>query len=457
MHRVDFTKRLFFFDDLDIAEHRWLGRQLGDVKKLGEPVIVPDRPWEGHMIGYGSVLLDPQDGRFKAWYCTTHHCICYAESDDGLHWEKPALGVHPWKGCKDTNIVVPPPDSGDLGGVIIDPLDEDPNRRFKMTSFRAESKNRERTGIYGLTSPDGIHWTPALKPLGPPEGGDRNSILVDTKNRRYLLYTRHIAIGQGRRQIHGWASSDFVTCEDVGPIIYTDLDDPIDIQFYGLMPFEYRGCYFGTLEIFVVTPDSLHDPGYARLHGELVASRDAIHWKRVCRGTPFLERGHQDTWDQGWVVPTCNPPVVGDGILTFWYSGRYDHSRFASGAMGAFRISEDRFVGLTAGYFEGMLQTHAGAWPGGEMCVTGMHVAVGCNLEYEVLDDGGNVIPGYSRKECMAFGEFSTQEPYFQFASGRRVNELTGKDIAFRIFLRQGTLYSLEAQQHPEAEQGAAT
>ena len=47
---------------------------------------------------------------------------CYAESKDGIHWEKPDLGIVEWQGSRRNNILFPP---GDIQGtnacVIIDP------------------------------------------------------------------------------------------------------------------------------------------------------------------------------------------------------------------------------------------------------------------------------------------------------------------------------------------------
>ena len=52
----------------------------------------------------GSVLFDPEERRFKMWYCVWNrhayynrlpfsYNVCYAESEDGISWVKPALGV----------------------------------------------------------------------------------------------------------------------------------------------------------------------------------------------------------------------------------------------------------------------------------------------------------------------------------------------------------------------------
>jgi len=32
--------------------------------------------------------------------------ICYAESGDGIHWKKPNLGLHEFRGSKDNNIAL---------------------------------------------------------------------------------------------------------------------------------------------------------------------------------------------------------------------------------------------------------------------------------------------------------------------------------------------------------------
>ncbi|MFN0165733.1 MAG: hypothetical protein ACKV22_04815 [Bryobacteraceae bacterium] len=77
------------------------------MKSSRNPVIVNDRDWEGSgPYLYGSVLFDPKDRLFKAWYTVSHedeyrkglpgsYMACYATSRDGYTWEKPVLGL--WK------------------------------------------------------------------------------------------------------------------------------------------------------------------------------------------------------------------------------------------------------------------------------------------------------------------------------------------------------------------------
>ncbi len=71
-----------------------------------EIALLHDAPWEGSGSGYHSVFHDGSKYRmyYKAWHLevaggkfnTSAHPLfcCYAESDDGIRWRKPELGLH---------------------------------------------------------------------------------------------------------------------------------------------------------------------------------------------------------------------------------------------------------------------------------------------------------------------------------------------------------------------------
>lgn len=76
------------------------------------PAGAPDH---GHAVLYGSVLK--VDGKFRMWYLGMiqkeivkgqapgwWRPMCYAESDDGIHWTKPELGLEELNGNKKNNI-----------------------------------------------------------------------------------------------------------------------------------------------------------------------------------------------------------------------------------------------------------------------------------------------------------------------------------------------------------------
>ena len=94
-----------------------------------EIALIHDAPWEGSGSGYHSVFKDGEKYRmyYKAWQLdvsdkgvkTNAHPLfcCYAESDDGIHWKKPELGLHEFNGSKANNIVIA---SGKLGALNVD-------------------------------------------------------------------------------------------------------------------------------------------------------------------------------------------------------------------------------------------------------------------------------------------------------------------------------------------------
>lgn len=76
-----------------------------------------DRPWEGDGCDYFNFFKD--EDRYRMYYLgwqmlnpeqtehtTTQICVCYAESQDGIHWERPNLGLRSYKGSTDNNILL---------------------------------------------------------------------------------------------------------------------------------------------------------------------------------------------------------------------------------------------------------------------------------------------------------------------------------------------------------------
>ena len=96
------------------------------VEKAGKTPrwLLADQPWEAEISG-GNVIVE--GGRFRCWYSATVPAqkvgivyaeegrgmetngtvSCYAESQDGIHWNKPALKIFSFKGSKENNIVSP--------------------------------------------------------------------------------------------------------------------------------------------------------------------------------------------------------------------------------------------------------------------------------------------------------------------------------------------------------------
>ena len=112
-----------FVDDALISAKSGVVRTLHRAKKLEQPVLLSDRPWEGGRVYiYGTVHYDAAAQQFRMWYLTRlgrgqqHRApglrerqgdmILYATSADGIHWEKPELGLHEFDGSRANNILI---------------------------------------------------------------------------------------------------------------------------------------------------------------------------------------------------------------------------------------------------------------------------------------------------------------------------------------------------------------
>src|SRR5262249_16165739 len=100
-------KRQLFVDNYVVEHMDNLTKTLHQpAKHEGNPVLKADRSWEG-AVDWASVIHDEEERVFKIWYLTANG-LAYGTSRDGIHWEKPSLGIREWQGSKENNLVRSP-------------------------------------------------------------------------------------------------------------------------------------------------------------------------------------------------------------------------------------------------------------------------------------------------------------------------------------------------------------
>ena len=161
---------LFPFDDVSIPFTHALEVRLVAGEKYG-PVVGLGRPGDPDadmVMYYGTTIR--VGGEFRMWYMGREYAAdesphgpfrtCYAVSEDGIHWQKPALGLVEYNGTDQNNLVGLQAGDGGYGEfrtqsitVLYEPDDPDPNRRFKMYY-------QTSGGPHGAVafSPDGLRW-----------------------------------------------------------------------------------------------------------------------------------------------------------------------------------------------------------------------------------------------------------------------------------------------------------
>src|SRR5580698_9068851 len=106
-----------FLDNTMIQVTPGVSRRLHKPKKhLLNPVVRRDRWWEGNNIQPYTTMYDTEDKLFKMWaragsdwksgYLDGHAAyMLYYTSTDGVHWDKPELGLMEITGRRDHNII----------------------------------------------------------------------------------------------------------------------------------------------------------------------------------------------------------------------------------------------------------------------------------------------------------------------------------------------------------------
>lgn len=154
--------RQLFVDDFLIEETDLTPEYHKAVKYEGNPVLFPEMPWEKHRNPSatpksGGVWYDEEEKIFKMWYeaCWLYQ-MCYATSKDGIHWDRPDLGLEPGT----NKIMLYPQEPGlfekdplkalqpDSTAFFID-YDAPPEQRYKMSHHGPRSKQARRCGNIG--------------------------------------------------------------------------------------------------------------------------------------------------------------------------------------------------------------------------------------------------------------------------------------------------------------------
>ena len=318
-----------FVDDHVVQEMHQVARRLNPLKKHpANPILKPDRSWEGQHTTPTFVAFDRKDRLYKMWYVYIHRNQkpgekylrvgrsragrAYAFSRDGIVWEKPDLGLIELPGHGRKNNAVPYQPS------LYDLQDPDPQRRYKaVIGIGDRSRNM---GV--AFSPDGLHWTPYE---GNPVIDQRvgaGKVIWDDRIRQYVGYLRPLpsppvaAMGNVSIRVIGRTTSpDFLQWElpQNQVVLVPDELDPLDTQFYTASVYKDRGVYFAFLSVYHV--NSL------MVDIQLAFSRDGIEWQRVGKRQPVLTYGMPDRFDSHGIY-VYSPPVVLEEEIRVYYQGQ---------------------------------------------------------------------------------------------------------------------------------------
>ena len=338
-HAVDIGNRLELFVDEHLLDEMTGGAGLRLHKPIPrEKALVTDKPWEGNMCGYVTVFRDDETYRmyYKAWHVTMnegkmqeHHLlIAYAESRDGIHWQKPDLGLFDFHGSSKNNIVWEG-EGEDLKGIHGFAPFKDANPACPPGArYKAVGANRDcKGGLYAMTSPDGIHWAMLREEPIITKGAfdSQNLAFWDPARGEYRAYIRDFRDGWCR-DIRTATSDDFVHWTD--PVWLEYPGAPPELSFYVTEGY-WRGesttfrRYTLRLDGFVSVQAPMSGGEFVTRPLRFEGSRLALNFSTSAAGSVRIEI--QDVSGQpiqGFSLSDC-PETVGDEIerMVSWKQG----------------------------------------------------------------------------------------------------------------------------------------
>ncbi|MBI3943506.1 MAG: PQQ-binding-like beta-propeller repeat protein [Chloroflexi bacterium] len=297
-------------------------------KHPDNPILRPRAgAWDGTRCKvYGTVLVDPKDGLFRMWYSGStdypdavrrrdgaRRHVGYACSQDGIHWERPALGLVEYDGSKENNLVQL--DAQAPSVFLQEQASAD--RRFLMITETGLDTHHNKV----LYSADGIHWTePGQEPIPSDTGQGRHepfSILHDPQEsdptRRWKGYS---LIHVRRDGYRGRAVGLFLAPEPYGWQEYPI--QPIMSATEGMeseihIPHVTR--FHGT---YVMLYDAMEPNHHTQT--EIAVSDDGITFRRVQNGVKVIPNGKPGEPDAGKVCVSPRSLFTHDGKIWWYYT-----------------------------------------------------------------------------------------------------------------------------------------
>lgn len=465
------TTKQLLFDDALVEAKEGFTTIMNPAVRSNTPVLTSEKSWERHGCSCPTVMLD--EGIYKMWYTANGEDgtmrECYATSTDGVHWERPNLGLIDYQGSRDNNIIPLRHET-----IFKDPSAE-PERRFKSISgggkydyvavygggarFRYD-ENPPETWHYGSVagaySPDGIHWTACEKLLMPWYTDTRNVVFWDDRIQKYVAYVRwneYLRVKDGAqrgsfdyRAIARAESADYENFPVPEKILEPDFDDPEDADMWGGGLYDTAAVKYPFADdaYFIFTAAYYHTTD--ALDIQLAASRDGIDFTRWRE--PFVRLGPAGTFDSMMIYMGVGMLPIGDELWMYYGGFDQPHDKVTGEdyrpAIGCARLRLDGFVSQDAGGQGGSLTTLPFTAEGNRLEVNMDGSARGW-IKVEILDEGMQPLTGFTEVDADRLGGNSTAQTV-TWNGEHDLSALKGKTVRLRFVGQSVKLYAFQLQ-----------
>ncbi len=452
---------------LPLFDDYWIDFRRGTVRRWFRPEYLGTVP-DG---AYGSLLYDPQAGKYRLYYETLPdirnddvRMLRLAESDD-------LRTFTPYRGPQE-NIVW----DGDGGlhgcSVLLDPEDPDPERRYKLCgvfdsgSARRGERDVALMGVEVAFSPDGIHFTrqPGCR-VCENFSDSLNKLVKNTVTGEYLVFHRSAF---GDRRVTMASSRDLRHWTEPRVILMPGSrynDGFTGMQHYALTGGFFDGVFYGLIWNYHT---SLYELDFSRMFGfiepELVYSYDGQDYQYTSR-TPLIERPYPPQPGCCGLCPQdlCESRDGSEYII--YCSGSVDvHGTEESNALSAeilrengvraagvlYSIRKDGFCGIESVGSGGLVITK-----GIELLEPDLSFNLRANVgtaRFGIMDLEGNFLDGFGFDGCVPFA-FSDGLDVRPRWKEHDLREVVGRRIRVAVELNTAMLHCISATARPHVKE----
>ncbi len=476
------NRREFFWDNTLIDTKRTRTQTKLHHMEKRECVIKFDEKWGGDGCNYISVI---QDGDIYRMYVNVHKTpVCpdyeqggpsfelYLESNDGINWEKPALGIYKKEGYEGNNVMFtyedgkPTTNIGDGFRVMIDPRPEClPEEKYKAL---ADTDGK----LHLFVSGDGKYFNHVRQLDIKGVFDSVNTLMYDPRIKKFRCFYRDYhptpnpMVGYWYRDIRVTESEDLINWSE-GKIL--NYDSHVDWQLYtNAISVYYRGDHtmVGFPARLVSREKNEWSPNYDQLCGRelrrdrydnqvkryamdvtdclFMTSRDGFEWKRY--NDAFLRPGPEsgrnwcygDCYISAGLVETKSEYEGCDNEISMYVA----ENRWIGipGEIYRYTIRLDGFVSQFAEWDSTWetpaLVTKKFIFDGDELRINFATSAFG-HMQIKIIADDGTWA-----QSGEIFGDSTNR--LVPMEQGSPLSELAGKPVVMEIKMRDADIYSFK-------------
>lgn len=409
----------------------------------------------------------------------------HATSIDGIHWEKPRLGLLEWNGSSENNLVCM-----DFGTVFRDPQAA-PSQRYKLlvSGHHAlgcktvlDDLKPEFGGLYFYTSADGIRWTWSPDRVLPLAPDTFNQMIYDSRLKKYVAYVRVWPGGFLRGRCYGRAIGRIEMDDPLTPWPFTKLADPFhpwgreriatvsreiplamaypgydqpghwtDIYEPEVVQYPWaEDAYFAFPALNHFLPDSAI-PNHSRLEVGMCVSRDGISWTWPSL-EPYIPFGPKGSGRSGMLFSLIGMIRRGDEIYQYHAGTDIEHGSMGGKVYGYEKLLNsgriyrtvqrlDGFVSLDFASGGGALVTPAIRFRGQQLRLN-VNATAGSG-KVEMCDESGRPLPGFTLADCDPITRDCTH--YLVTWKGNPiVGRFAGRRVRLRFCMHATKLYAFQ-------------